>query len=117
MVFNLEVDAEHVYCVGLHGALVHNACPVGYTPGIGVHEAGKRVGAIRKWMDDLPEVQVARDYLEELGVQARGLMVPPDDIPRLLRENGEEVFADAVTEAGGIGMQRLQDLFRNWPRF
>ena len=28
MVFNLEVDAEHVYAVAADGVLVHNNCPI-----------------------------------------------------------------------------------------
>ena len=34
-VYNLEVDGEHVYHVGLHGVLVHNTCKVIYDANVG----------------------------------------------------------------------------------
>jgi hypothetical protein len=41
-VFNLEVDAEHVYYVSVDGVLVHNACPLNASDG--VPRAGIDVG-------------------------------------------------------------------------
>lgn len=117
MVFNLEVDGQHVYHVASSGLLVHNDCPAALPLGASGFEAGQRAGEIAKWLDELPEMQVARDRLEDMGLPSRGILRPPQSIPNALREAGEHAMADNLIEAGNVGFERLSNIFANWPRF
>jgi hypothetical protein len=76
-VFNLEVDAEHVYYVSVDGVLVHNACFGSIEFGEKMHE---EFGA----------------YLKDLGYRI--------DVDRTARgQNGVDItFVDAVSKVRGI---------------
>ncbi|MFO0975266.1 MAG: polymorphic toxin-type HINT domain-containing protein [Planctomycetaceae bacterium] len=118
-VYNLEIHGTHVYHVGTSGVLVHNGdpCPLALHRGASGYEAGLRIAEIEEWLDELPEMKVARDLLEDLGHSSRGIFHPPQSIPHALRNAGEHEMAANLIDAGRVGFERLDDIFRNWPKF
>ncbi|MFN6106306.1 MAG: polymorphic toxin-type HINT domain-containing protein, partial [Planctomycetaceae bacterium] len=52
-VFNLEVDAEHVYYVSVDGVLVHNACPGNFPNDVSSPNAAARMKSQGEYIDPL----------------------------------------------------------------
>ena len=69
--FNLEVDGEHVYHVGLNGVLVHNSCE--NAPKTGLTRAGDIGEQIVKWGRGQGADDVAQTIARTRGLTSDGV--------------------------------------------
>jgi len=119
-VFNLEVDAEHVYYVSVDGVLVHNSYsssadgglpPLGSTRHIEIPDAdnGAYFGMLQNGQVYVGKGPPSRAR-QSLRRKSREQMSPVDDIAYYPAQNDSEAFlkeAELIEDLGGIGVPGL----------
>jgi hypothetical protein len=110
MVFNLEVDGQHVYHVATSGLLVHNNCPVSLYHGTnlagsqslkangilpvglddGAFHVTDRLADVSKWGEEIVEIQAPSAVVHDLFQSGKIVQIP--HIP-----NGFKVLPEAFT--------------------
>jgi len=119
-VFNLEVDAEHVYHVSVDGVLVHNSYsssadgglpPLGSTRHVEIPDAdnGAYFGMLQNGKVYVGKGPPSRAR-QSLRRKSREQMSPVDDIAYYPAQNDSEAFlkeAELIEELGGIGVPGL----------
>jgi hypothetical protein len=67
MVFNLEVDGQHVYHVASSGLLVHNACPISMDDALDRAHNFMEPGVPIRSVDGSTGVQFVQNYVDAAG--------------------------------------------------
>jgi hypothetical protein len=112
MVFNLEVDGQHVYHVAGNGLLVHNACPwdewkigehaIGPQPG---HNWEKLLGGSEKTLENVkPYIQevLEKGTWRALGpIREKGGKIIGEKVEAVVNINGADVWVTGLRDLAG----------------